>query len=128
MFKNSIQLYSVAVCFIATIVMMITTGLMLGYVTNLTLTEYKHKRHLNNFATNEKYVSYKQSANEQNENWQTLGSEIIENKRLADRKDYIETEKSDATSSLITCSSWLLTGFLFFIIHWRLYKHSSKND
>ena len=128
MFKNSIQFYSIAVCFIATIVMMITTGLMLGYVTNLTLTEYKHKRHLNNFATNEKYVSYKQSANEQNENWQTLGSEIIENKRLADRKDYIETEKSDATSSLITCSSWLLTGFLFFIIHWRLYKHSSKND
>lgn len=129
MFKNSTQLYSVAVCFVASIVMMVTIGLMLGSITNLTLTEYKHKRYLNNFTTNEKYVSYKtQSANKQNENWKTLSSETIKSRRLADRKDYIESEKSEAISNLISCSSWLLTGFLFFIIHWRLYKHSSKND
>lgn len=108
---------------------MVTIGLMLGSITNLTLTEYKHKRYLNNFTTNEKYVSYKtQSANKQNENWKTLSSETIKSRRLADRKDYIESEKSEAISNLISCSSWLLTGFLFFIIHWRLYKHSSKND
>ena len=129
MFKNSTQLYSVAVCFVASIVMIITIGLMLGSITNLTLTEYKHKRYLNDFTTNEKYVSYKtQSANKQNENWKTLSSETIKSRRLADRKDYIESEKSEAISNLISCSSWLLTGFLFFIIHWRLYKHSSKND
>ena len=121
------QLYSIAVCFVASILMMITTGMILISITDFTLTEYKHKRHLNNFATNEKYISYKTQC-EKDENWETLSSEIIENKRLADRKDYIETEKSDAISSLITCSRWLLTGFLFFIIHWRLYKHLSKND
>ena len=125
MFKNSTQLYSVAVCFVASIVIMITIGLMLGSITNLTLTEYKHKRYLNNFTTNEKYVSYKtQSANKQNENWKTLSSETIKSRRLADRKDYIESERSEAISNLISCSSWLLTGFLFFIIHWRLYKLS----
>jgi ATP-dependent Zn protease len=108
---------------------MITMGLILGCITDLTLTEYKNSAYLNNFTTNEKYINYKnQSANEKSELIQDLDQEAIKNKRLDEKNDYIEDTKSQAVSSLISVFTWFITGFIFFIIHWCLYKRSTKRD
>jgi hypothetical protein len=53
MFKNLLQLYSLVMCLIASTVIMITMGLILGCITDLTLTEYKNSAYLINFTTNE---------------------------------------------------------------------------
>ncbi|PCJ25787.1 MAG: hypothetical protein COA94_05880 [Rickettsiales bacterium] len=126
MLKNPLQLYSLAVCLIACIVIMITSGLMLNNLTDLTLTKYTYKSHLNNFVTNEKYISYKKSSNGKDNDFPAnLTTEEIQTERLLARDNYIENRQNSAISSLISSFTWFLTGFFFFIIHWRIYKRSS---
>ena len=129
MFKNLLQLYSLVMCLIASTVIMITIGLILGCITDLTLTEYKNAAYLNKFTTNEKYINdINQSANEKSESIKDLDQETIKNKRLDEKNEYIEDIKSRAVSSLISVFTWFITGFIFFIIHWCLYKRSTKRD
>ena len=116
-------------CLIASTVIMITIGLMLGCITDLTLTESKNSAHLNNFSTNAKYINYKnQLENEKSESIKELDQDTIESKRLEEKSDYIEDTKNRAISSLISIFTWFVTGFIFFIAHWCLYKRSTKRD
>jgi len=62
MIKNLVQLYSLVVCLIASVVIMITIGIMLGNTTDILLPEYKYMNQLDKFTSNEKYIdSQKQS-------------------------------------------------------------------
>ena len=61
MFKNLIQVYSLIVCYMASVVMMVALGAMLVSGTDLTLTKYKHMSQLTNYSSNEKYITYKQT-------------------------------------------------------------------
>ena len=121
MFKNLLQLYALVMCLISSIMIMITFGVMFNNVTELTLTEYKHQAHLNNFTTNEKYINYKTKLG-------PLDEKELQRKRLLEKDSYIENQKSNAISSLISGATWLFTGFIFFIIHWCLYRRSLKKD
>ena len=112
-FKNLLQLYALVMCLISSIVMMITLGIMFINVTELMITEYKHKAHLNNFTTNEKYLNYKTKL-------EPLDEKELQRKRLLEKDSYIENQRSNAISSLISGATWLFTGFLFCIIHWCL--------
>jgi len=129
MFKNLVQLYSLFVCLIASIVMMIAIGIMLGNVTDILLPEYKYMNQLDKFTSNEKYIDYqKQSDSSNKERLQIIDSDSVAEKRLAEREDYINRIKGDAISTLINCTTWLITGLFFFVIHWRIYKGSSASN
>ncbi len=137
MFKNLTQVYCLIVCLVASVVMMITTGVMLGSGTELVFTEYKYMSQLNKFSSDRKYIEYKMNQASSNhydekisskdkEQWQTLKPELIKEKRIADREDYINEVKGNAISSIISCVTWLITGLFFFIIHWRMYRCSAS--
>ncbi len=129
MFKNLVQLYSLFVCLIASIVMMIAIGIMLGNITDILLPEYKYINQLDKFTSNEKYIDYqKQSDSSNKERLQIIDSDSVAEKRLAEREDYINRIKGDAISTLINCTTWLITGLFFFVIHWRIYKGSSASN
>ena len=129
MFKNLVQLYSLVVCLIASIVMMITIGIILGNATDILLPEYKYMNQLDKFTSNEKYIDYqKQSDPINKERLQIIDSDSVAEKRLAEREDYINRIKGDAISTLINCTTWLITGLFFFVIHWRIYKGSSASN
>jgi len=129
MFKNLVQLYSLFVCLIASIVMMIAIGIMLGNITDILLPEYKYMNQLDKFTSNEKYIDYqKQSDSSNKERLQIIDSDSVAEKRLAEREDYINRIKGDAISTLINCTTWLITGLFFFVIHWRIYKGSSASN
>ena len=129
MFKNLVQLYSLVVCLIASIVMMIAIGIMLGNITDILLPEYKYMNQLDKFTSNEKYIDYqKQSDPINKERLQIIDSDSVAEKRLAEREDYINRIKGDAISTLINCTTWLITGLFFFVIHWRIYKGSSASN
>ncbi len=69
MIKNLVQLYSLVVCLIASVVIMITIGIMLGNTTDILLLEYKYMNQLDKFTSNEKYIdSQKQSDHSSKEN------------------------------------------------------------
>ena len=130
MIKNLVQLYSLVVCLIASVVIMITIGIMLGNTTDILLPEYKYMNQLDKFTSNEKYIdSQKQSEHRSKEKWQIIDPNSLAEKRLAERESYINRIKGDAISTVINCITWLITGLFFFIIHWRMYKgYSASNN
>ena len=128
MFKNLTQVYCLIICLVASIVMMVTTGVMLISTTNIIFTEYKYKNQLNRFVSNEKYLDHHNQTNPNSqEKWQSFSDKLIEEKRIAARGEYIEEVKADSISSVINCITWLITVLIFFIIHWRMYRCSSPN-
>ncbi len=130
MIKNLVQLYSLVVCLIASVVIMITIGIMLGNTTDILLPEYKYMNQLDKFTSNEKYIdSQKQSEHSSKEKWQIIDPNLLAEKRLAERESYINRIKGDAISTVINCITWLITGLFFFITHWRMYKgYSASNN
>jgi hypothetical protein len=130
MIKNLVQLYSLVVCLIASVVIMITIGIMLGNTTDILLPEYKYMNQLDKFTSNEKYIdSQKQTDHSSKEKWQIIDPNSLAEKRLAERESYINRIKGDAISTVINCITWLITGLFFFIIHWRMYKgYSASNN
>ena len=130
MIKNLVQLYSLVVCLIASVVIMITIGIMLGNTTDILLLEYKYMNQLDKFTSNEKYIdSQKQSEHSSKEKWQIIDPNLLAEKRLAERESYINRIKGDAISTVINCITWLITGLFFFVIHWRMYKgYSASNN
>ena len=130
MMKNLLQLYSLVVCLIASVVIMITIGIMLGNTTDILLPEYKYMNQLDKFTSNEKYIdSQKQSEHSSKEKWQIIDPNLLAEKRLAERESYINRIKGDAISTVINCITWLITGLFFFVIHWRMYKgYSASNN
>lgn len=130
MIKNLVQLYSLVVCLIASVVIMITIGIMLGNTTDILLPEYKYMNQLDKFTSNEKYIdSQKQSDHSSKEKWQIIDPNLLAEKRLAERESYINRIKGDAISTVINCITWLITGLFFFITHWRMYKgYSASNN
>ena len=121
MFRNLIQLYSMAICFVASFILMITISLTINSITNSIFTEYKYHSELGHFSTNEKYIIYNP----------TLAIDIKNNPskltqaRSADRENYIKEKKVSSIHALMSQASWLITASLFLIVHWRLYKKHS---
>ena len=129
MFKNLTQVYCLIVCLIASVVMMITIGVVLVSGTDFALTEYKYMSQLSKFTSNEKYTDYqKQIDSSDKEKWQTLSPDLIKEKRIAAREDYINEVKGNAISSIINCATWIITGLFFFIVHWKMYRCSASNN
>ena len=127
MLKNLTQIYCLIVCLVASVVMMITIGVMLSSGTDLIFTEYKYISQLSKFSSDEKYIEYKKQIHEEGkEQKQSFKTDLIKEKRIADREDYIGEVKGNAISSMINCATWLITGLFFFIIHWRMYRCSAS--
>ena len=128
MLKNLTQVYCLIICLVASIVMMVTIGIMLISATDLMFTEYKYKNQLNRFVSNEKYIDYQKHTNPNDkEKWQSLSMKLVEEKRIAAKREYIEDVKDSAISGIINFATWLITGLIFFVIHWKMYRRSSSN-
>jgi len=128
MFKNLTQVYCLIVCLVASVVMMITIGILLNSGTDIAFTEYKYMSQLNKFSSDEKYIDYKKQVSSNDEEQQkALKPQLIKEKRASDREDYITEVKGNAISTIINCTTWLITGLFFFIIHWRMYRCSASN-
>ncbi len=123
MLKNLTQLYCLIVCLVSSLIMMITISLMLVSVTDFAFVDYKYKKNLSKFLSNEKYIEYKAQDNDKDAtNITSLSDDAIEAKRIAAKQDYIEEVKDYAVGSIINSSVWFFTALLFFIIHWRMRK------
>lgn len=121
MFRNLIQLYSMAICFVASFILMIVISLIINSATNLIFTEYKNYSELNNFSTNEKYIAHNTKIDDMTKNNPDKLTEL----RIADRDRYIEERKFSAIHDLISQLGWFITATLFLIVHWKLYKKHS---
>ncbi|MEM6338561.1 MAG: hypothetical protein AAF673_01360 [Pseudomonadota bacterium] len=129
MLKNLTQIYCLIICLVATITLMITLGVAFNSVTEIALTEYKFASSLDKFSSNEKYIEYKTQYNSDKKNeWDSVSSEEIKEKRKSEKESYIESRKKEAFSTIISCTTWLFVAALFFIVHWRLHKKYSLSS
>ncbi|MGX6960165.1 MAG: hypothetical protein ACIPMY_02750 [Rickettsia endosymbiont of Pentastiridius leporinus] len=57
-----------------------------------------------------------------------LSSKELEERRINDRNEYIEQIKARAVSNIMDYSIWIIFSFIFFIVHWVMYKKNQNNN
>lgn len=127
------QIYSMVVCFITTIILLITLAITINALITLFLPEYSNKSELIKYSTNEQYLRYlEQHDTKENDSLykqlKDVSEEKITEKRIIYKNDYIQTIKAQSTSTIISCLTWIIVSFIFFIIHWKFYKIISRRD
>jgi len=135
--KNIFQIYTLLVCLVCTIILIITTAFLLDEVTDLIIPQYKNYSSLLRYESNERYLSYletkdmygsKDMVNKEFLNIKDLPPAQIDEKRAFAKKAFLEERKGYTIQSLITTVQWALVAFFFFFIHWRLYRRSKESS
>lgn len=131
MFKNLRQFYAIAICFIASLSIMIASALLLMEIINLSFSEQRCAS-LADFASNDRYIEKKKqgtpgpwegqkniSYNPEMDKW---SDEKITEKRLEERRYTLENYRDENIRALTNSLVWIFISGLFFAIHWRLYR------
>ena len=129
MFKNLIQLYSIVICCLASITLMVLLLFSGNNLLYLVFPEYMNKIHLASFDSDEEYLEAEQ-AKENKQKYEKLvkmSPNELSKKRLHDKERYIQDTKTSSIQNLIISVYEMLIALVFFIIHWCLYKRSSTN-
>ncbi len=125
--KNIFQIYTLLVCLVSTIILMISAYMFLNATTDLLFPQYKHYSSLLRYESNESYLRSLNSYNDREyKEIKPLPPRDIEVKRNEARINFLEKQKGSAIENIILTLQWALVGFIFFIIHWRLYTRSKK--
>lgn len=120
MIKNLMQLYNMVICCVSTMVLSVVLACTMSSITDLTLTEYKHKADLER-----RLRGVKKSIKKEQE---PLNQDDI-NKRIEAEKDiYIREIKDSAIKSLIDHASWIIISTAFFVIHFIMYKRNVNKE
>ncbi|HUX80550.1 MAG TPA: hypothetical protein VMW10_12525 [Alphaproteobacteria bacterium] len=125
--KNIFQIYTLFVCLICTVVLIVTTGFIINGITDLIIPEYKNYSSLSHYRSNESYTNYiegRYMADKELQRLKDLSPAQIEEKRVIARKEFLEERKGAAIQSLISSFEWSLVALFFFFVHWRLYRRS----
>ncbi|AIL13559.1 hypothetical protein IM40_08805 [Candidatus Paracaedimonas acanthamoebae] len=125
-FKNLQQVYALFICLICMIVLLISSGNFLDELTRLTLPAYRNAAHLIHFQSNEAYLKHLSSNPTERAEAKLLSAEELKEKRIEARQYFLDVERFKAIESLIKTIQWALVAFVFFLIHWRLYKKSGS--
>ncbi|WP_375359034.1 hypothetical protein [Candidatus Tisiphia endosymbiont of Neophilaenus lineatus] len=124
MIKNLIQLYSIAICCVSAIILLVTLALTIQDITDLTLTEYKYRPNLIKFSSVEKFIS---SNHEQERVGLKLLSKNDINNRMEFEKNLYITERQDhAIANLINKASWIVISIIFWSTHLIMYKRDNR--
>ena len=129
--KNLFQLYTLLVCLICTIILIITTAFFLNGITDLIIPQYTNYSSLIRYDSRESYMNYLEGKNMDNKQFlKAVGPSPaqIDEKRAFDRQQFLEVRKGSAIQSLINTVEWAFIALIFFFIHWRLYKRSKENS
>ncbi len=126
MLKNLMPLYSVSMCLVSSITIMVVSIMTLNSATDLILTNYKYSNELRKFANNDKYTEYKNSLSKEEQDWYLLDDEELTERRIGEQNDYLTSIKSESVRDIINYTSSLIVAAIFFIIHWKLYKSNSN--
>ena len=131
--KNILQLYALVICVFTVIILFVISGLSLNSVTNLMMPEYKNYSSLGRYESNETYLnfreeSYNPEARQEVNALKQLSPQELAEKRLKARKEFLEDNRRSNIEKLITYVEWALVAFIFFSIHWRIYKKAKEKS
>ena len=122
--KNLLQIYSLLICLISSIILIITLGFVFRSTVNLIFLEYRFRDNLQHYSSNERYIEHNKDSSDSLRN---LSADAIQNVRLHKRAEHIDFQKHQAINHIIDCVGWILISIAFFSLHWRLYKNATKS-
>jgi|GEM_PF-3517303 len=121
--KNLPQLYCLSVCFVSTIVTLVTSILLIIAIINITFFDLRNESDLNRYSSNESYISYlSESYNNDRERLNALSLDKITDMRIQKRNNYITSEKSRTKNNIIDFTVYIIVSLLFTLIHYRIYR------
>jgi tyrosine-protein phosphatase YwqE len=131
--KNILQLYALVVCTITVIMLLIISCVSITSLTSLVFPEYTHYSTMGNYESNEAYIRsfaghYDQDTKKEASVLKQLPSQELSEKRIQAKNDFLEDSRRKNISLLIYQFEWALIAFVFFYIHWRIYKKATKNS
>lgn len=124
MIKNLIQLYSIAICCVSAIILLVTLALTIQDVTDLTLTEYKYRPNLIKFSSVEKFIS--SNPEQERAGLKLLSKNDINNRMEFEKKLYIRERQDQAIANLINKASWIVISIIFWSTHLIMYKRDNR--
>ncbi len=130
MIKNLLQLYSLLSCLIYTILCLIFAGFLLNHSTIYFFPDLKYRSYPYHFDSNSEYLEHHKHQDEfYKELKKKSDNEIIE-MRLQQQKEWEKRENkktfSRSKEGMIYHGQWLFLSLVFLVIHWGIYKKSSK--
>ena len=122
MFKNLRHVYSILVCFVFTMIMVVCVGLMVDATTDLVLFEHKYAS------------EFLQPKNTPTQNYESDSSSIglfidgnlVRDLDLQKKEEREQSGRVYAYTGFIKFCGCFMTSMIFFIIHSRYVKDSSK--
>lgn len=124
MFKNLLQLYSMIICLVASLTLMFALVQVMQNIASLVLPEYKYNHDIAKFNSVENFINSKNP--QEAEKIRLLSKIEIDKKISLEKTNYMQKVEKDTIFNLISNTTWVITGLIFFIIHWLLYKKLSK--
>ena len=119
--KSLIEIYALAVCFVAIVCMAISTGVAIYDLVEITfptftMSAWKYDKHLSNDA----YRSQMSSCGNKGEEKKTYTEEEITKKREASLATAIKSERRGAQQSFVTVLIIIIIDVVLFVVHWKM--------
>lgn len=129
--KNLFQVYTLLICLISTVILLICAGVFLSSITNIIIPQYTNYSHMIRFQSNESYLRHIDDMGAYGdlkvaEKLKDLSPDQLTQKRMDEKTTFLENTRGSSLSTIISCMEWALVAFVFFLIHWRLYKRSKE--
>lgn len=126
MFKNLVQLYAMAVCFLLALVFIVVIPLAITEVVNLWCPESRSA--VWEFNSNDSYLLRKKRLSgdgivKEVNSWKP--TEVTENREV-ERAVYLADYRHNQINALCNSFIWLTISGLFFGAHWYLYKKEAR--
>lgn len=128
MIKNLKQLYAMAVCFVCSVIFIISIGVGLNAGLNYVAPRYMNYSYFSRFESNEKFLKSFEDQEKRFAELKALPVDQLSSEREEKKADFLENEKRNDISTLMKIAPWILTAMLFFFIHWILYTRIRQRD
>jgi hypothetical protein len=114
--KNIIKIYALSICFVTTVIMIISLFIILSSTLEMFMPEYVKYSDLSKYNSNDEFkFSYSHRDKLKNKS-----NQEIEQMRIQERAYELNKIKSQGLERLIGAILWLCVSVPFFLIHWRI--------
>lgn len=129
--KNIFQVYTLLICLISTVILLVCAGIFLSSITNIIIPQYTNYSYMIRFQSNENYLRHAYNVGDYGdlktaEKLKDLSPTQLTQKRMDEKTTFLENTRGSSLSTIISVIEWSLVALLFFFIHWRLYKRSKE--
>jgi predicted nucleic acid-binding Zn ribbon protein len=114
--KNLFEVYSLAVCFISVLILIVATGIGIYDLIEISFPKFTISSYIyKTYSSNENYLK-------ENTKYKNLSEEEVTKRREEKWKEVLENEQRNACQSLIQILIFILISVVAFIIHWIFAK------